>query len=162
MTQEIPDIDGLDAAGDRFIERMAQLLESDGFARTAGRIFGLLLLTPGPLSQEELAERLQVSRGSVSQETRSLEKIGAIERVSRPGDRRAFYEVSDRMHDRMLSLRIERFEFTRHALREGMKSAAAEDPRVRRRMERFETFFGVMLETIRRTREEWRSRADEE
>ena len=153
---------GTDPAGERFIERMAQLLESDGFARTAGRIFGLLLLTPGPLSQEELAERLQVSRGSVSQETRSLEKIGVIERVTRPGDRRAFYEVSDLIHDRILSLRIERFEYTREALHEGMKSAAAEDPRVRRRMERFEGFFGVMLELIRRTREDWKDRLDDE
>ncbi|HSJ08878.1 MAG TPA: MarR family transcriptional regulator [Longimicrobiales bacterium] len=144
-----------DPAHDRFVDRMGQLLESDGFTRTAGRIFGLLLLTPGALSLEDLAVALQASRGAVSQETRALEKLGALERVSRPGDRRVYYEVSDRMHERMLELRVQRFEFTREALRDGLKAEAARHPRVRRRMEGLDSFFAVMLESIRQTREEW-------
>jgi len=144
-----------DAAAVRFVERMGQLLEGSGFTRTAGRIFGLLLLTRDALSLEELSEQLQASSGSVSQETRSLEKLGAVERVTRPGSRRVYYEASDRMHERMLSLHVERFEFTRDALREGMKAEAAQDGLVRRRMECFESFFQTMMESIRCAQGEW-------
>ena len=61
--------------------------------RIAGRLFGLLLIEGGPLSFGELADRLQVSRGSISINARLLADRGFIERVSKPGDRQDHYRI---------------------------------------------------------------------
>ena len=92
-----------------FIERFGLMSEEDGLPRIAGRIYGLLLLCGGPLTLDDIAERLQVSKTSVSTNTRLLDRLGAVERTSKPGDRRAFYRISpeavgghfDRIKERM-------------------------------------------------------------
>ena len=68
--------------------------EAEGFSRTAGRIFGRLLLSDAPLSLDQLAADLEASKASISTETRLLERRGALERVGRRGDRRAYYQVA--------------------------------------------------------------------
>ncbi|MER0239727.1 MarR family transcriptional regulator [Fulvimarina sp. MAC8] len=84
-----------DACG-RFIERMGEHMEMEGMPRIAGRLFGLLLVDPGPVSFSNLAERLGVSRGSVSTNARLLEGKGLIERVSVEGERQDFFRLADR------------------------------------------------------------------
>lgn len=133
---------------DRFIERMGQLFERDGLARIAGRIFGRLLLAVGPMSLDDLVSGLQVSKASVSTNTRLLDRLGMVERLTFPGDRRDYYEVSEGVHERMLELRLQRFQATRELLGEGLRTEAAEDPQVRRRLEQFGEFFDRMVEAI--------------
>jgi DNA-binding transcriptional regulator GbsR (MarR family) len=148
-------------AGLRFIERMGHSFEQDGLTRIAGRIFGQLLLSRSELSQEELAERLQVSRGSVSQETRMLERLGALERVTKPGDRRVYYRAAEDGHDRMLTLRLERFRQTRQMLNEALETEEASDPGVRQRLHGFGDLFAHMEEAIRDTWEWWQQQRGE-
>lgn len=76
------------------IERFGLMTEDDGLPKIAGRVFGLLMLSEEPLTLDEIAEHLQVSKASVSTNTRLLDQLGIVERVSKPGDRRAFYEVA--------------------------------------------------------------------
>lgn len=140
----------------RFVERIGQILESDGLTRIAGRIFGHLLLSSEPQSLEDLATALQASRGSISQDTRLLERVGALERVTRPGDRRVFYQIGDRMMERMVALRMERFEQLREAMSEGVK--AASDEKVRDRLNDFVDFHDHLLATMREARDRWCSR----
>lgn len=67
-------------------------MEALGVQRMAGRILGALLVADPPeMSAEELATALQASRGSISTMTRVLEGPGLIERVRRPGDRKAYF-----------------------------------------------------------------------
>lgn len=77
----------------QFIEQYGILAERDGLSRTAGRMFALMLVEPRPLSFSDLAQRLQVSRGSVSTNTRLLETLGAIERIAKPGDRQDYFQM---------------------------------------------------------------------
>ncbi|MBR9989840.1 MAG: MarR family transcriptional regulator [Gemmatimonadetes bacterium] len=147
-----------DEAKTRFIERMGQILESDGLTRIAGRIFGHLLLSSEPQSLEDLATALQASKGSVSQDTRLLERLGALERVTHAGDRRVFYQIGDRMMQRMIALRMERIEQLRHAMQEGLEAAA--DDTVRTRLNDFVDFHEYMLATMREAREGWCARHD--
>jgi DNA-binding transcriptional regulator GbsR (MarR family) len=79
---------------ERFIERMGLEAEADGMPRIAGRVLGFLVTADAPASLEEIAERLQVSRGSVSTNCRLLEQIGAAERIALPGDRRDYYALA--------------------------------------------------------------------
>jgi DNA-binding transcriptional regulator GbsR (MarR family) len=93
---------------ERFIERAGMLWEKDGFPRIAGRIFGLALLTEGPLSLDELAESLGVSKASISTDTRLLERMGLLERVTKPGDRKDYYQSTDRSFERAIAERVRR------------------------------------------------------
>lgn len=76
-----------------FIETMGVRFQDQNMPRIAGRLFGLLLIEAEPLSFNELAERLQVSRGSVSTNARMLADFGLIERVGKPGDRHDYYRL---------------------------------------------------------------------
>ena len=57
----------------QLIERVGVLTEVEGLPRIAGRIFGLLLVTPGECSLDEMAEVLGVSKASISTDARRLE-----------------------------------------------------------------------------------------
>jgi DNA-binding transcriptional regulator GbsR (MarR family) len=150
------ELNRIDEVKTRFIERMGQILESDGLTRIAGRIFGHLLLSAEPQSLEDLATALQASKGSISQDTRLLERLGALERVTRAGDRRVFYQIGDRMMQRMIALRMERIEQVRQAMQEGLEAAA--DETVRTRLNDFVDFHEYMLATMREALEGWRAR----
>lgn len=135
-------------ATDQFIERMGQLFEQDGLARIAGRIFGRLLLAAEPKSLDDLVEELQVSKASVSTNTRLLARLGMVERTTFPGDRRDYYRVLESVHERMLELRLERLQATSELLGDGLRTPAAADPRVRKRLEQYGEFFDRMVEAI--------------
>ena len=58
--------DDLAAARDLGIDTCGRIAEFWGFTRTMGRAFGLLYLSPDPLTQAELQKRLGISAGSAS------------------------------------------------------------------------------------------------
>jgi hypothetical protein len=68
---------------------MAQTL---GAPRSLGEIYGLLFATARPLSFQDINDRLDLSKGSVSQGLRFLRTLGAIQSVAVEGDRREYFE----------------------------------------------------------------------
>jgi DNA-binding transcriptional regulator GbsR (MarR family) len=151
-----------DAAAAQFIEGMGQLFEADGFARISGRILGCLMLSAEARSLQELADELKVSRASVSNNTRLLEQLGALERVTLPGDRRDYYRIAEDVHDRMLEIRLARFRSTRRLLTTAKRTKAARDVRVSERVKQFSSFFSHMEEAISQTRTKWEREAKRE
>lgn len=145
-----------DPVASRFIDRLGQLAELDGLTRIAGRLFAHLLLSAEPQSLDDLATAVQASKGSVSQDTRLLERVGAVERVTRPGDRRVFYQIGDRMMGRIVALRMERLEQVREALAAGLDADL--DDAVRARLREFVEFHDFLLDTMREARDRWCSR----
>jgi len=77
------------------IEVGARLSQILGVPKSTGQVYGLLYLTVGPLSLDDLVEQLGISKASASMATRQLASWGAIRRVWVPGERRDFYEVID-------------------------------------------------------------------
>ena len=63
-----------------------------GLPRSIGEIYGLLFCTPQALSFDELVERLQISKGSVSQGLKVLRQLGAVKLHYVPGSRRDHYQ----------------------------------------------------------------------
>ena len=59
--------------------------------KSYAQIYGLLFISPRPLSMEGLIERLQISRGSVSQGLKFLRNIGAVKMVDYNGERSMHY-----------------------------------------------------------------------
>jgi DNA-binding transcriptional regulator GbsR (MarR family) len=84
-------------AKSEFIEAMGRVSEASGLPPTAGRIAGLLMLSDTPVSFSQLAERLGVSRGSISTNTRALLQQGTIERASIVSGRETFFQSATRM-----------------------------------------------------------------
>lgn len=75
-----------------YIEEMGLLMERLGLPRMTGRVLGALLMADPPeQTAEALASTLQASRGSISASTRTLEQMGFIDRVSKPGERRDYF-----------------------------------------------------------------------
>ena len=79
---------------DRFIEQKGMEYQAEGMPRIAGRLMGLMLIEDGPFGFNDLAVRLKVSRGSISTNTRLLENLGLIERVSKLGERGDYFQLS--------------------------------------------------------------------
>lgn len=65
---------------DGLAEVFGELADLFGNPRSHGLIFGVLFASPDPLSMDEIADLLQISKGSVSQGLRALEELGAVEK----------------------------------------------------------------------------------
>jgi DNA-binding transcriptional regulator GbsR (MarR family) len=65
-----------------------------GHSELLGRVVGLLVGSARPLSEEEIAAELGVSKSPVNQITRRLEELNQVRRVRYKGDRKYYYEVA--------------------------------------------------------------------
>ena len=69
----------------------ADLAELFGNPKSYGEIFGLLFAHEEPLTMEEIAQRLDIGQGSISQGLRQLESFGAVVKERNNGTRQALY-----------------------------------------------------------------------
>ncbi|MCS6871853.1 MAG: ArsR family transcriptional regulator [Anaerolineae bacterium] len=83
----------LQAVNDSMLEGLGQLADYFGYNRVVGKMYGALLLSPEPMSLDDLVEHLSVSKASVSMNMRMLENLGVVREVWVRGDRRKFYEA---------------------------------------------------------------------
>ncbi|MBZ0187205.1 MAG: MarR family transcriptional regulator [Candidatus Obscuribacterales bacterium] len=104
-------MENADEIADEFIERMGLITEAEGMPRIAGRIMGFLVIYGGPFSFSELAERLKVSRSSISTNTRLLQKLGAIERTTSAGDRQDYFKIRPDAYARILEQSVSRMQY---------------------------------------------------
>lgn len=138
-----------------FVERMGVYWESDGLPRIAGRIFGLLLVSPGACSLDDIAETLGVSKASVSTDARLLDQLGFLERTSRSGDRRDYYRVSDNFVARALEIRLERLRKVRGLLADAPRHATA--PEIARRLDGFERLHLYAEQAVEGVLDRWKN-----
>ena len=139
-----------DAARERFVERIGLLAQGDGMPRIAGRLMALMVLEGGPLSFGELAERLRISRGSVSSNARLLEGMGIIERVTRPGERGDFFQMAPDPYARLLDGVAQRARRGREAALETRDALQAEgaDRATRDRLDALARFYGAVSDAV--------------
>ncbi len=62
-----------------------------GINRTMAQIHALLLISPDPLTQDDMMEQLNISRGNTNMNIRELINWGLVERVILPGERKEFF-----------------------------------------------------------------------
>jgi DNA-binding transcriptional regulator GbsR (MarR family) len=62
-----------------------------GINRTMAQIHALLLISPDPLTQDEMMEELNISRGNVNMNIRELINWRLVERVLLPGERKEHF-----------------------------------------------------------------------
>lgn len=78
---------------DLFITQWGALGTQWGINRTMAMIHALLLVSPEPLTTDEIMERLSISRGNANTNLRDLTGWGLVRVLMRKGDRRDFYEA---------------------------------------------------------------------
>jgi len=83
----------LEEAKQQFIASWGAFGTYWGINRTMAQIHALLLISPEPLSQDEVMEQLNISRGNVNMNTRDLIDWGLVERVLIPGERKEFFSA---------------------------------------------------------------------
>lgn len=135
---------------EQVIERMGLFFEQDGLPRIAGRLLGYLLLSVEPRSLDDLAGALRVSRSSASTDARLLERMGMVERVTVPGDRRDYYRIAPDAAARISARWLERLTRMRDLLAEALGTPAAERALVRRRLRRGADLLEVLVEGVER------------
>jgi DNA-binding transcriptional regulator GbsR (MarR family) len=145
----------------KFIEDIALLLEGDGFPRIAGRLFGFLLVSPEPRSLDDLADRLGVTKASISVNARMLEQKGVVERASVAGDRRDYYRIAEDVVERAMQQRVARIRQFQAALGAALTAAGAGRGAVTERLEQMDEGFRFLLDNTNRALAEWRERTQQ-
>ena len=79
----------------QFIQDVASVFTPIGMPSSVGRLYGYLLLKQTPISLDQIALDLSMSKGSAWNGARHLERYGFARRQSEPGGKRAFYAPSE-------------------------------------------------------------------
>ena len=135
-------------AAERLIEQMGLQWESEGRPRIAGRLFAFMLLEDRDFTLEELSEILQVSRGSMSTNTRLLESQCVIERIAKSGDRRIYYRLTADPYRAMIESHLKRMERTRDVVAQARKELAAQTKKKHMRLAEIERFHKFAINAI--------------
>jgi DNA-binding transcriptional regulator GbsR (MarR family) len=62
-----------------------------GINRTMAQIHALLLVSPDPMTQDDMMDELNISRGNTNMNIRELINWGLVERVILPGERKEYF-----------------------------------------------------------------------
>ena len=162
-----PAATGLVVAGDRPAKVVAFEAEIVGFfvdaagllgvPKSVAAIYGMVFASPEPLSFADIAARLDLSKGSVSQGLRVLREVGAIKEVSVESDRTELFEPDLEMRKliaRFISSRLQTQLTTGKdrlaALDRGISTLPSADRSVvRARLDRLESWHRRLLPVIR-------------
>ncbi len=142
---------------ERFVEQLGRLAEGEGLPRTAGRMMGVLMICGSPLSIDELAGRLQVSRASISTNSRLLQSLAIADLVTELGSRRDYLQISGDPCSSLLTLGLHRMESMRGAIRQ-MRLAidGSQFAGSRARLKRMEDFYDLAITQAQAVLAAWR------
>lgn len=79
-------------AKEKLIQAWGNLGYSWGLNKTMAQIHALLMISPKPLSTEEIMEELNISRGNANMNIRALLDWGIVSRLSVPGERKEYFQ----------------------------------------------------------------------
>ena len=78
-------------AKSQFIQAWGTLGSKWGINRTMAQLHALLMVSPDPMTADELMEELNISRGNVNMNVRELMDWGLVEKMHKPGDRKEYF-----------------------------------------------------------------------
>ena len=104
-----------------FVDKIGLFYEGVGIPRISGRIVGLLLILEQPISPEEIAKILGVSRSSISTNLAVLRYHKFAEEVRYPGKRKEYYKFSENALENMMKMKLTFYDPFRNILQEGVE-----------------------------------------
>ena len=87
----------LGEAKEKFIQYWGSLGSQWGINRTMAQIHALLLVSPEPLTTEDVMEELQISRGNANMNLRELINWQLIKREVKSGERKEYFNAEKDM-----------------------------------------------------------------
>lgn len=91
-----------------FVLHFGEMGSRWGFNRTVGQMYALLVVSKEPLTANELAEELNISRGNVSMGIKELQSWQLISTRHIPGDRKEYYQALGSIWDMAMKVFEER------------------------------------------------------
>jgi DNA-binding transcriptional regulator GbsR (MarR family) len=91
-----------------FVEGLSQISRFWGFPKGMGAIFGVLYLSPTPLSLDEIVNETGLTKGAISTEIRALARMGLVHRSTKLGDRKDYYSAETDFYAAIKSILRER------------------------------------------------------
>jgi biotin operon repressor len=141
-----------------FVEAIGSYFSQYGLASIAGRLMGLMMVTDRPLSLDDMAGSLGVSRASVSTNIRMIKTIGFVDQISIPNDRRDYYRVSSDPWGASLRANIVAMDAIADIARRGLLVIRKQDGFARERVEELLEFGEFYMEEERGVLQRWRER----
>ena len=83
----------LNGVNEKMMDGLGQLASYFGYNKLMGQLYGALLMSPEPLSLDDLVDSLAKSKASVSMNMRTLEHMGVVREVWVRDSRKKFYEA---------------------------------------------------------------------
>ena len=81
----------LDEGKRQFIESWGKMGINWGTNKTMGQVHALLMMTPHPMCADEIMEQLEVSRGNVNTNCRTLIDWGLVHKKFKKGERKEYF-----------------------------------------------------------------------
>jgi DNA-binding transcriptional regulator GbsR (MarR family) len=130
------------------ISAYAEAYHKMGYSTLMGKIVALLLISPEPLSLDEICEQLEMSKGPVSQITRRLRDHHLIEKHWVPGERKDYYRAADDIFGNAFrnyrtSMRRNR-DLARQFMGQAESLEGSEGTYLKKRMHEMLTFYELM------------------
>jgi len=140
----------------KFIDKMGLYYESYGIPRIGGRILGLLLTAPEPISAETISKTLQVSRSSVSTNIRLLTTIGLLDITQKPLDRTDYFILSDEAWVNAIRLRIQGFQELSKMVEQGRQAMESTGQMGNTKLQEMEKWAEMMQNLHQQALDEWK------
>lgn len=137
--------DDVERAREEVISAMERSAELYGFKRSYARLYGVLFFAEEPLSMDELAERSDYAKSTVSTAMKALQRVHMVHRRSLPGEgKTAYFEAETdfwRAFRELLRQEVSReIEIMTRALDEAERALeAADGERAERDLEKVRT-----------------------
>ena len=130
-----------------------------GLSKLMGRVVALLLFSPEPLSLDDIAQHLEMSKGPISQITRRLRDRHLIRKIWKPGSRKDYYEVVPDIFENAFRNNYELIKKNTKIAQKLKESVQQEtDPaleNLRYRLMEMERFYQIMEKHFQNFLEEW-------
>jgi DNA-binding transcriptional regulator GbsR (MarR family) len=142
-----------------FVEEAGQAYGTLGLPRMAGRVLGYLLVCDPPYqTQPDLARELQASKGSISTMVRILEQIGAVKRITRPGERREYVTIPEGSAGEQLTDGLRKTAIVRKLAAQGVRLLRHAPPERSRRVRELEDLYQFLDTEMPRLMARWDAR----
>ncbi|MEN8838375.1 MAG: hypothetical protein ABF243_06185 [Celeribacter marinus] len=138
MTRNIEEIRG------EFIEKIGLMAQADGLPRIAGRMLGLFIWDGEAVAFGDLANQLQVSRGSISTATRILEDRRLIKRIAKAGQRQDYFQLAENPYAQMLEHYVLGLERVQIEIAQTLGEIPTNEADIKGRIEAYGAFYRTM------------------
>ncbi|MGH3089803.1 MAG: GbsR/MarR family transcriptional regulator [Rubrobacteraceae bacterium] len=152
----------MDEEKQEYVEEWAVFWGSFGIPKMPGRVMGALLVADPPeMTAEELAEELSASRGSISSATRTLIQLGVVERRTKPGERKDYFQTRTNWAE-LMRQQIGMYGAFRKIAERGLEIMAGSSPESRRDLEEIRSLYSHLEREMPALIERWEKSREEE